>query len=49
MAVAAVLAPAAADLLLDVMQDPGLQARFLKNALPLAADVRVGRSSAETQ
>ena len=47
MAVAAVLAPAAADLLLDVMQNPGLQPRYLKNA-PLVADVRVGRSWAET-
>lgn len=42
------LAPAAADLLLKVMQDPGLQARYLKNVLPLVADVRVGRSWAET-
>jgi len=42
------LAPAAADLLLKVMQDPGLQARYLKNVLPLVADVRVGRSWVET-
>jgi DNA polymerase I-like protein with 3'-5' exonuclease and polymerase domains len=42
------LAPAAADLLLEVMQDPGLQVRYLKNVLPLVADVRVGRSWAET-
>jgi hypothetical protein len=42
------LAPAAADLLLEVMQDPGLQARYLKNVLPLVADVRVGKSWAET-
>jgi hypothetical protein len=48
MGVAAVLAPAAADLLLEVMQDPGLQARYLKIALPLVADVRVGRSWTET-
>ena len=34
------LAPAAADLLLDVMQDPGLKARYLKNVLRLVADVR---------
>ena len=30
------------------MQDPGLQARYLKNAPPLVADVREGRSWAET-
>ena len=42
------LAPAAADLLRKVMEDPGLQARYLKNVLPLVADVRVGRSWAET-
>jgi DNA polymerase I-like protein with 3'-5' exonuclease and polymerase domains len=42
------LAPAARDLLLEVMQDPGLQARYLKNVLPLVADVRVGKSWAET-
>ena len=42
------LAPAAADLLLEVMQDPGLQTRYLRDVLPLVADVRVGSSWAET-
>jgi DNA polymerase-1 len=42
------LAPAAADLLLEVMQDPDLQTRYLRDVLPLVADVRVGRTWAET-
>lgn len=42
------LAPAAADLLLGVMQDPGLQNRYLQDVLPLVAEVRVGTSWAET-
>ena len=42
------LAPAAADLLLEVMQDPGLQSRYLRDVLPLVAEVRVGTSWAET-
>ena len=42
------LAPAAADLLLEVMQDPGLQRHYLRDVLPLVADVRVGRTWAET-
>ena len=48
MAVAAVLAPAAADLLLEVMQDTGLQVHCMKYVLPLVADARVGRSWADT-
>ena len=31
------IAQAAADLLLDVMQDPGLQTRYLRDVLPLVA------------
>ena len=42
------LAQAAAVLLLEVMQDPALQSRYLKNVLPLVDDVRVGRSWVET-
>ncbi len=43
------LAQATADLRLEVMHaGPGLQARYLKNILPLVADVRVGRRWAET-
>jgi DNA polymerase-1 len=42
------LAPAAAALLLEVMQDPGLQTRYLRDVLPLVAEVRVGASWAET-
>jgi DNA polymerase I-like protein with 3'-5' exonuclease and polymerase domains len=42
------LASAAADLLLEVMQDPGLQARYLRDVLPLVAEVSVGRTWAET-
>lgn len=42
------LAPAAADLLLEVMQDPGLQTRYLRDVLPLVADVRMGRTWADT-
>jgi hypothetical protein len=30
------------------MQDPGLEERYLKGVLPLVADVRVGRTWAET-
>ena len=39
--------PAAA-LLLEVMQDPGLEARYLQGVLPLVAEVKVGRTWAET-
>jgi DNA polymerase I-like protein with 3'-5' exonuclease and polymerase domains len=42
------LAPAAADLLLEVMQDPDLQTRYLRDVLPLVADVRMGRTWADT-
>jgi DNA polymerase I-like protein with 3'-5' exonuclease and polymerase domains len=42
------LTQAAADLLLDVMQDPGLQTRYLRDVLPLVAEVSVGRTWAET-
>lgn len=35
-------------LLLDVMQDPGLEARYLKGVVPLVAEVRVGQTWAET-
>jgi hypothetical protein len=39
---------AAADLLLEVMQDPGLQTRYLRDVLPLVAEVHLGTSWAET-
>ncbi len=42
------LAQAAADLLLEVMQHPGLQTRYLRDVLPLVAEVSVGRTWAET-
>jgi DNA polymerase-1 len=42
------LAPAAAALLLAVMQDPGLQTRYLRDVLSLVAEVSVGRTWAET-
>jgi DNA polymerase I-like protein with 3'-5' exonuclease and polymerase domains len=42
------MAQAAADLLLEVMQDPGLQTRYLRDVLPLVAEVSVGRTWAET-
>ena len=42
------MAQAAADLLLDVMQDPGLQTRYLRDVLPLVEEVSVGRTWAET-
>lgn len=42
------LADQAAALLLEVMQDPGLEARYLQGVLPLVAEVKVGRSWAET-
>jgi DNA polymerase I-like protein with 3'-5' exonuclease and polymerase domains len=42
------LADQAAALLLEVMQDPGLEARYLKGVLPLVAQVKVGRSWADT-
>ena len=38
----------AAALLLKVMQDPDLEARYLKGVLPLVAEVKVGRTWAET-
>ena len=43
-----VLAQDAADLLLTVMQDPGLAERYLKGVLPLVAEVKVGESWADT-
>jgi DNA polymerase I-like protein with 3'-5' exonuclease and polymerase domains len=42
------LALAAADLLLEVMQDPGLQTRYLRDVLPLVAEIGIGSSWAET-
>ena len=42
------LAQAAADLLLEVMQDPVLQTRYLQDVLPLVAEVSAGTSWAET-
>jgi hypothetical protein len=42
------LAQAAAVLLLEVMQDSAPQTRYLRDVLPLVAEVRVGRSLAET-
>ena len=42
------MAQAAADLLLEVMQDPGLQTRYLRDVLPLVAEVHLGTSWAET-
>jgi len=42
------LAEQAAAVLLEVMQDPGLEARYLKGVLPLVAEVKVGRTWAET-
>ncbi len=41
------LAQDAADLLLEVMQDPGLQTRYLRDVLPLVAEVSVGRTWTE--
>ena len=43
-----VLAQAAAERLLKVMQNPGLQFRYLRDLLPLVAEVSVGRNWAET-
>jgi len=42
------MAQAAAGLLLEVMQDPGLQTRYLRDVLPLLAEVHLGASWAET-
>jgi DNA polymerase-1 len=42
------LAEQAAAVLLEVMQDPGLESRYLKGVLPLVAQVKVGRTWAET-
>lgn len=42
------LAPAPRDLLLEVMLNPCLQARYLEKDLPLVPDVRVGLLWAET-
>jgi DNA polymerase I len=41
------LAEEAAALLLATMQDPGLEARYLRGVLPLVADVKVGRTWAD--
>ena len=35
-------------LLLEVMQDPGLEARYLQGVLPLVTEVKTGRTWAET-
>lgn len=42
------LAQAAADLLLEVMQAPELEERYLRGVLPLVAEVKVGRTWADT-
>lgn len=42
------LALAAAELQLEVTQDPPLQTRYLLDVLPLLAEVSVGRNWAET-
>ena len=42
------LAQPAADLLLEVMQDPGLQNRYLRDVLPLVPKVHPGTSWGET-
>ena len=42
------MADQAAQLLREVMQDPDLEARYLKGVLPLVAEVKVGRTWAET-
>ena len=42
------LALAAAELQLEVMQDPALQTRYLRDVLPLVAEVHLGTSWAET-
>lgn len=42
------LAQTAAHLLLEVMQDPGLRTRYHRDVLPLVAEVKVGRTWAET-
>jgi hypothetical protein len=42
------MAQAAADLLLEVIRDPGLQTRYLRDDLPLVAEVHLGTSWAET-
>ena len=42
------LADQAAALLLEVMQDPGLEARYLRGVLPLVAEVHLGANWAET-
>jgi DNA polymerase I-like protein with 3'-5' exonuclease and polymerase domains len=42
------LAEQAAAVLLEVMQDPELEAKYLKGVLPLVAEVRVGTSWADT-
>jgi len=42
------MARAAADLQLEVMQVPGLQTRYLRDVLPLVAEVSVGKTWAVT-
>ena len=42
------MAQAAADPLLEVMQDPALKTRYLRDVIPLVAEVSVGRTWAET-
>ena len=42
------LAQATAHLLLEVMQDPGLQTRYIRDVLSLVSEVSVGRTWVET-
>jgi len=42
------MAQAAAGLLLEVIQDPGLQTRYIRDVLPMVAEVHLGTSWAET-
>jgi DNA polymerase I-like protein with 3'-5' exonuclease and polymerase domains len=42
------LSQSAAVLLLEVIQDPGLQTRYLWNVLPLVAEASMGKTWAET-
>ena len=42
------LAQAAADLLLEVMQEPGLHTRYLRDVPPLVTEVSAGRTRPET-
>ena len=42
------LAQGAADLLLEIMQDPGLPIRYRRDVLPLVAAAPIGTCGAET-